>query len=432
MKRLLGSLLIFVAIAVAAPAHAAGPSIVVDVATGEVLSQDRSGEPWYPASLTKLMTAYLVFGKIRSGELTLDRKINVSTVASAQPPSKIGMKPGSAVSVDFALQTLLVYSANDMAYVLAEAAGGTVPNFVQQMNATAQRLGLTATHFANPNGLFDPRQITTARDISILASRLLVEFPEHSHYFSQPFVAVGKRKLANRNSLIRQMPEADGMKTGFVCNSGFNLVATATREKRRLLAVVMGAPSAKGRADIAQMLLVDGFSRSRPAGASWPKIGAMRNLALGAVVPADMTSTVCKTKALPIVRAKDVEGWGISFGTYDTAEKADMALRGRILSASGIGTPGSTGLLRMPAKSGFAAVMWNLDQQTSLALCSRYRAESAVCDVMTPEVFQKIAVMTPEPPPSPPRKKAKKKKSTRDKTKPPAPKGTEEAATGAN
>jgi D-alanyl-D-alanine carboxypeptidase len=417
---------------IATPLHAAGPSIVVDVATGEVISQERTGEPWYPASLTKLMTAYLVFGKIRSGELALDKKVNVSVIASAQPPSKIGMKPGSAVSVDFALQTLLVYSANDMAYVLAEAAGGTVQNFVRDMNATAQKLGLTATHFVNPNGLFDPRQITTARDISILASRLLVEFPEHAHYFSQPFVAVGKRKLANRNSLIRQMPEADGMKTGFVCNSGFNLVATATRGERKLLAVVMGAPSAKGRADLAQMLLVDGFARSRPTGASWPRIGTIRNLALGAVVPADMTSTVCKTKPLPIVRAKNVEGWGISFGTYETAEKADMALRGRILSASGIGTAGSTGLLRMPAKSGFAAVLWNLDQQTSLALCSRYRAERAVCEVMTPDTFQKIAVLTPEPIPSPPRKKGKKKKGTGDKTRTLPPKGTEEAATGAN
>jgi D-alanyl-D-alanine carboxypeptidase len=227
------------------------------------------------------------------------------------------------------------------------------------------------------------------------------------------------------------MPEADGMKTGFVCNSGFNLVATATRDGRKLLAVVMGAPSAKGRADLAQMLLVDGFTRNRPASAVWPKLVSMHNIALGAVVPADMTSTVCKTKPLPIVRAKDVDGWGISFGTYDTAEKADMALRGRILSASGIGTPGATGLLRMPAKSGFAAVMWNLDQQTSLSLCSRYRAEQAVCDVMTPEVFQKIAVMTPEPLPSPPRKKGKKKKGENDAKKTPSP-STEEAATGAN
>ena len=180
------------------------------------------------------MTAYIVFKKLKAGSLRLDQKILVSPLAASQEPSKIGMRPGSTISVDLALQTLLVYSANDMAYVLAEGANGTVFNFVQEMNATAQKLGLNATHFVNPNGLFDPRQLTSARDIGVLAAVIISEFPEHGRYFSQQHVAIGKRKLMNRNSLIRTMPEADGMKTGFVCNSGFNLVASATRGGRRL------------------------------------------------------------------------------------------------------------------------------------------------------------------------------------------------------
>ena len=231
-------------------AQAAGPSVLFDPATGEVISNDRAGEPWYPASLTKLMTSYLVFKKLKLGQLKLDQKIPVSEIAHAQPPSKIGVPVGKTVSVDFALQALLVYSANDMAYVLAEATGGTWQNFVASMNETARSLGMTGTHYANPNGLFEPRQITTARDVAILASTILAEFPEYSHYFAQPHVAVGKRKLANRNSLIRQMPEADGMKTGFVCNSGFNLVASATHEGRKLVTVVFGAQSGKARADL--------------------------------------------------------------------------------------------------------------------------------------------------------------------------------------
>ena len=109
-----------------------------------------------------------------------------------------------------------------------------------EMNATAKKLGLNATHYVNPNGLFDPRQLTSARDIGVLAAVILSEFPEHSHRFSQQHVAIGKKKLLNRNSLIRSMPEADGMKTGFVCNSGFNLVASATRDGRKLIAVVSG------------------------------------------------------------------------------------------------------------------------------------------------------------------------------------------------
>jgi D-alanyl-D-alanine carboxypeptidase len=218
-----------------------GPVLVFDAQTGEVLSQERAGEPWYPASLTKLMTAYIVFQKIREGKLRLDQQIYVSSVASGQEPSKIGIPAGKTVSVDFALQALLIYSANDMAYVLAEGAAGTVDAFVREMNATAEKLGMTGTRFANPNGLFDPRQITTARDIAILATALLKTYPERAHYFSQDAVAIGKRRLPNRNSLLRQMKAADGMKTGFVCNSGFNLVATATIDGRRLGAVIFGA-----------------------------------------------------------------------------------------------------------------------------------------------------------------------------------------------
>ena len=131
-----------------------------------------------------------------------------ATLASSQPPSKIGLKPGATVSVDFALQALLVYSANDMAYVLAEAAAIDVAGFASEMNRQARRLGMTGTHYVNPNGLFEPRQITTARDLAILVSTILKDFPEHRKYFSQDHLKVGKRKLANRNSLLRQVAEA--------------------------------------------------------------------------------------------------------------------------------------------------------------------------------------------------------------------------------
>src|SRR5207237_1149584 len=188
----------------------------------------RAGEPWYPASLTKLMTAYVVFQKIKAGALKLDQKITVSELAARQPPSKLGLAAGSTITVDLALQALLVYSANDMAYVLAEAAAGSAQHFVEEMNRAASGLGLSGTYFANPNGLFDPRQVISARDIGTLAATILREFPEHAHYFSQPFVAVGNRKLLNHNMLLRQMKIVDGMKTGFICNSGYNLVVSAS------------------------------------------------------------------------------------------------------------------------------------------------------------------------------------------------------------
>ncbi len=374
-------------------AATAGPSILFDATTGEVISHERAGEPWYPASLTKLMTAYVVFKHIKAGTLKLDQKITVSPLAASQQPSKLGIPPGGTISVDLALQSLLVYSANDIAYVLAEASGGTVFNFVQEMNASALKLGLGTTHYVNPNGLFDPRQLTSARDVGVLAGVILTEFPEHQHYFSQQHVTIGKRKLSNHNGLIRQMPEADGMKTGFVCNSGYNLVASATRDGRKLIAVVLGAANSGNRSQLARGLLNDGFSKIPST--SNPRLAQISNDALGAIVPADMTSTVCKKKP-PVspVGAQDLAGWGISFGTYDTLQKADMALRGRLIGPTGMDAPGDVGIVTMPNKSGYAAMLWNIDQSTSLALCSDYRSQNATCDVMTPETFAQIAALS--------------------------------------
>ena len=396
LSRILAVFVALVVLAGAGNAGAQGPSILFDPATGEVLSQDRAGEPWYPASLTKLMTAYVIFGKLRDGRLTLEQKLAVSPLAASMPPSKIGMRPGSSVSVDFALQTLLVYSANDMAYVLAEGAGITKQAFVAEMNATANRLGMTGTHFVNPNGLFEPRQVTTARDLAILVSAILREYPDRAHYFSQPYVAVGKRRLANRNSLIRQMPDADGMKTGFVCNSGFNLAASATRDGRKLAAVVLGAPSGKARADLAQMLLTSGFLR--PPMAQRQQVADLRNVTVGAIVPADLTTAVCRQKIpVTLVSAHDLAGFGISFGQYDTAQKADMALRGRLLHAAAANASGNAGIIRMPGAEIYSAILWNLGQQASEAICATFRSENAYCDVMTPEAFARIAALSPVP-----------------------------------
>ncbi|MFO1131744.1 MAG: D-alanyl-D-alanine carboxypeptidase family protein [Hyphomicrobiales bacterium] len=391
-------LLLVLVVTLAPPALAAGPTLLFDPTTQEVISQDRAGEPWYPASITKLMTAYIIFQKLKSGEIKLDQRIPVSELAHAQPPSKIGVPVGQTVSVDFALQALLVYSANDMAYVLAEGAAGSVPAFAAQMNGQARKLGMTGSHFVNPNGLFDHRHVTTARDIAILASTILREFPEYDHYFSQPFLTIGKRHLANRNSLLRQMKEADGMKTGFVCSSGFNLVATATRDGHRLAAVIFGANSGKHRVDLAEMLLTDGFAR--PA-ASRPRLQSIPNERTGSIVPTDMTSQVCKQKPVTLALSRSLGGWGISFGNYENSTTADMALRGRMLSQSGMDLPGTPGVIRLPEKRGFAAAMWNLDKPTSDAACARYHAEKAPCEVIPPETFAKIAALVPDPAPPP-------------------------------
>ncbi len=383
-------LLTLVLSGVAHAQSAGGPTLLFDAQTGDVLSQERAGEPWYPASLTKLMTAYIIFQKLRDGSLQIDQQIAVSEKAHSQEPSKIGIPTGQTVSVDFALQALLIYSANDMAYVLAEAASGSYEHFADEMNAVAKRLGLSASHFVNPNGLFDPRHVTSARDIGVLAAVIVNEFPQHAHYFSQQALVVGKRHLANRNSLIRIMPDADGMKTGFVCNSGFNLVASATRNGRKLIAVVFGAKSGGNRAAIAKDLLEQGFASLPQAGRT--KVAEIVNLPQGAIVPADMTTGVCKSKSpVRLADGSDLTGWAISFGTYDNMVKADMALRGRVLSPVGITTRSAAGVVKLPDQAGFAALMWNIPQAESLSLCTAYRAEGAHCDVMPPVLVDQIA-----------------------------------------
>ena len=380
---------LFIAASLAATPALAGPSLLFDPATGEVVSQDRAGEVWYPASLTKLMTAYVIFHKLKLGEMQLDQKLTVSDLASSQPPSKVGMKPGTTITVDLALQMLLIYSANDMAYVLAEGAGGTYQNFAKLMNTEAARLGMSATHYANPNGLFDPRQVTSARDIGMLASALLRDFPERAHYFSQPAVKLGKRQLLNRNMLLRKMQTADGMKTGFVCSSGYNLVASATDKGRKLIAIVLGASSGRERADLAEMMLTSGFAK--PPQPAQMRLSAITNMQLGALVPVDQTQVVCKGKPTPIAKASGLAGWGVSFGFYDKADTADMALRGRLLGVRDLIQESTIGVVRVPGANGFNAMVWNLDQPSSMAVCEVFKKQNSYCGVMTPENFATIA-----------------------------------------
>jgi D-alanyl-D-alanine carboxypeptidase len=421
---------LFVAASFAAtPVLAAGPSLVFDAATGEVVSQDRVGEPWYPASLTKLMTAYVIFDKLKRGEMQLDQMLNVSDLAATQPPSKLGMKAGSTITVDLALQTLLVHSANDMAYVLAEGASGNYHDFAKLMNAQAARLGMTGTHYVNPNGLFDPRQVTTARDLGILAAALLNDFPERAHYFSQAAVSLGKRQLLNHNALLRRMKTADGMKTGFVCSSGFNLVASATDKGRKLIAVVLGASAGRERTALAETMLASGFAT--PPQPQRPRLSAVPNMQLGSVVPADQTQVVCKGKPTPVAKASDLVGWGVSLGSYDKPAAADLVLRGDLLGVRDLVQNSTAGVVKVPGDNGFRPMVWSLDQTSSLAVCAQFQKQNSPCEVMTPENFASIAALARateeriQPAASqgdvaPPKKKhaRRKKKKTNSKTTP--------------
>lgn len=241
------------------------PYVVLDLGSGRVLADRNANQLWYPASVTKLMNAYVTFKAIRSGQVSLATRVVISKNALAEPPSKMGFKVGTAIDLDNAIKMMLVHSSNDIAVAVAETVGGSEAAFVARMNAEAARLGMGSTHFVNPNGLPGPGQYTTARDLAVLGQALWKEFPEWRPIYRITAIKSGKRVLKSANNLLERYPGTLGMKTGFICSSGFNVVALAQRGDRVLLAVVLGMPSALERAELAARLFNDGFEgRGRP------------------------------------------------------------------------------------------------------------------------------------------------------------------------
>jgi len=283
----------FGSVVAATPARAEA-LLLVDADTGKVLRAENATYPWYPASVTKLMTLYMTLSAVRDHRITFDTLFPVSPNAAAQSPTKMGFPVGTQVTVDNAIKMMMVKSANDMAVLLAEGIGGSIDAFAQDMTDTAHRLGMTESNFVNPNGLPADGQIMSARDLAILARALIREFPEYSDYWHVPAIKYGRRIVRNYNPLLGRYPGADGMKTGFVCMSGFNLVATATRDNRRLIAVVLGAPSSAARSIKAAQLLEAGFMQSQSVLAFLsPSLGKVDALAPVNVAPPDLSDEMC-------------------------------------------------------------------------------------------------------------------------------------------
>lgn len=274
----------------------ANPKIVIDVRTGKVISHQEAFRKWYPASLTKLMTAYLAFSAMKSGKLSPETEVVMSKKAADQPASKMYFKAGSKLTLDSALKLLLIKSANDVAVAIAETVGGTTDNFVTQMNAQASRLGMTSTHFVNPNGLPGKGQYTTARDLAVLALLLKREFPEYAGYFSLEGVSTGKKNYANYNMLVGRFDGADGMKTGFICASGFNQVSSAVRNGRQVISVVLGADSLAGRTDQSAELLQMGLTSPSGQGVSLASLAPYGETQF----VNDISADICNPKAAKV------------------------------------------------------------------------------------------------------------------------------------
>ena len=284
----------------------AGPSIVVDTNTGKVLAQEDAYKRWYPASTTKLMSVYVALRAVQAGEITLLSPVDISKRATKEPPSKMGYPEGSVLSVDNALKIMMVKSANDVTTALAENVGGSVAGFAERMNKEAARLGMTGSHFVNAHGLHSDDHYSTAHDLAVLATALYRDFPDHADYFDIEAIAAGDQVIANHNGLIGRFEGADGMKTGYTCPAGFNVVATATRNNRRVMAVVLGAVSPDSRDYRTAELLTEGFAKSPDAApllADLPRSG--ENLAIAG----NMRPEICTDEAQKrIAKTRNAEG----------------------------------------------------------------------------------------------------------------------------
>lgn len=232
--------------------------IVIDYNSGRVLSEHNSQEIRRPASLTKMMTLYLLFDKISNGEISFDTKFKISQAAANQVPSKLGLPAGSYITVQDAILAVIIKSNNDIAYAIAENLAGTVDNFVDQMNAKAQELGLYHTHFTTPNGLNDPNQYTTAEDMARLARALMINHNAYYPLFSVTNFKWNKRNYTSTNHLL-DYEGVDGIKTGYTNASGFNLVTSAAKNNTRIIAVAIGFNTSSGRDEYMKNIIDEGF-----------------------------------------------------------------------------------------------------------------------------------------------------------------------------
>lgn len=369
--------------AVASPSGpvVAGPYLVVDAATGEALLQRDPGAAWYPASLTKLMTLYLVFEDLKAGRLTLATPVPFSQHAANMPPSKIGLAPGASITVEQAIQSLVARSANDVAAAVAEKLSGSEAAFAQRMTQTAKRLGMTATEFRNAHGWPDPGQVTTARDLAILTLALMRDVSEYYPYFQTREFMLGKQRIGPGVKFVEMYaPYADGLKTGFICSSGFNIVGSAVRDGRRLIAIALGFR----RADLRDEFLVRLFDQAfalKTAG-SRPKIWQVAN-------DASHPTTVLSQGECGLIRY-DMPGDAAWLGTYADWRTARTAYDAGQAELGSLGARlGKEYILpvTMNKTTRQAAIIADLEPAVAQKLCARYQAKKLFCEVKKPQDF---------------------------------------------
>ncbi len=390
LRSALLGVLLAVVIAVGSAARAGAQvltSIVIDHASGAVLSEDGADLVSYPASLTKMMTLYLTFEALRAGRIGLGTRLPVSAEAARQPPSKLGLKAGGTIRVDEAIQALAVKSANDVAVVLAEALAGSEQRFAQQMTYRARELGMTRTRFANASGLPDDRQTTTARDMAILASRLITDFPEYYYFFGQPYFVWRGRTYHNHNRLLATYRGMDGIKTGYIRASGYNLAASAVRDGRRLVAVVLGGSSSGERNREMARLLDQGFATAADRLAVAARSSGPSSSAPTSSGPQADPAPAAQER-LPARTPQRVErgagDYAVQLGAFPDRPTATEKARRMVRSVPAL-RRGSVVVVETGSRNRlFAARVVGLGRAEAYAACGLLRGRGAPCLVVAP------------------------------------------------
>ncbi len=385
MTRILGATLLLVALG-SPVAQAKYASMIIDAETGRVYHEVNADTRNYPASLTKMMTLYMLFEKLEQGELNLKTKMKVSANASRQPSSKMWLATGSTIAVEDAILALVVRSANDVAVVVAEHLGKTERGFAQDMTKKAESLGMTQTNFRNASGLPNRGQLSTARDMATLSKHLMNDFPQYYSYFSRSQFTYQGTTYRGHNRFVDRYDGADGLKTGYINASGFNLAGSAKRDNKRLIGIVFGGKSAKERDQHLAELMDKGFIEAARYGR--PPYPARKPLMMvmadGSLMPSDIA---IKPKAKPNLAVLRAEAWGIQIGAFSISDvaqqKADEAaskVKLKFTSVFGRIEP-----VTISGKELYRAQIMGLTQADTRTACALMERAPHQCLVVTPE-----------------------------------------------
>ena len=382
------ALIIFLSIMItmAWPANAKYASIIMDARTGRVLHELNANTLNYPASLTKMMTLYLLFEKIDQGDMTLETRMRVSKRAARQPSSKIWLVPESTITAETAILGLVVRSANDVAVVVAEYLGQTERKFARIMTARAKQLGMTKSNFRNASGLPNRAQLSTARDMAILAQRLINDFPNYYGYFARTKFSYDGKTFHSHNKFIKQYNGADGLKTGYIKASGYNLAASAQRNNDRLIGVIFGGRSPKQRDGHLTKLMNKGFADARKNYTPYPGRKPL-------VVPKVNENLVSSHRSIDLFSKPEDNllttiVWGIQIGAYSSsdmaekkAEEAEIIVKGTYETAFR-----HTEVIVISGKKLYRAQILGLKESDTSGACQLIARIEDQCLILSPEL----------------------------------------------